>query len=130
MRFLNREKNKTDGLSRDQRRRVKEIEKEIIDAAFQPGGVDRTEIINKYAIQGEQSLEATALDLALGYHYRKGGRGGDVAEEDGVIERQRDRKNGRIMLCPTDDRSVEWKTTSPIKLGAKVNSKGEWVLED
>lgn len=130
MRFLNKEKNKTDCLSREQRKRVKRIEEEIIDVVFQTGGVDRVEIINKYASQGEQSLEATALNLALGYHYRKGGRSNDVAEENGVIERQCDRKNERIMLCPRDDREVKYKTSSPINLGGKVNSKGEWVLED
>ncbi len=131
-RFLNRGGNrKTDCLSRTQGKRVKEIEKEIIDVVFQtPGGVDRAKIIKKYAAQGEQGLEATALDLVLGYHYRKGGRDGDVADENGIIERQFDRKNERIMLCPRDDREVEWKTTGPIKLGAKVNSKGEWFLED
>lgn len=130
MRFLNREKNKTDGLSRDQKKRVKEIEREIVDAVFSSGAVDRTELIKKYASQNEQGLEAIALDKLLGCKYKEGHHQA-VMDEDGIIERQRDRKNGgRIMLCPRSDSEVEWKTTSPISFGARVNQKGEWVLED
>lgn len=129
MRFLNREKSQTYGLSRDQKRRVKEIEKEIVDAVFQTGGVDRTELIEKYANQDEQNLEAMALDELLGCKYREG-RGQGVMNEDGIIERQRDRKNGRIMLCPRDDRPVEWRTVSPTNLGVIKNRKGQWVFED